>query len=68
MKKNMGIVDRVIRVIAAIVIGGLYYTGVMTGTLAVILGVVAVIFLLTGVTGFCPAYAPFGFSTLKEKK
>lgn len=68
MKKNMGTADRVIRVILAVVVGILYAAGQITGTAAVILGVLAVIFLLTGAVGFCPLYAPFGISTLKERK
>jgi len=50
--KNMGIADRVIRVLLAIVVGILYLTGTITGTVAVILGIVAVVFLLTSTTGF----------------
>ncbi len=68
MKKNMGTADRVIRAIAAVVIGVLYFTGAISGVLAVILGIVAVLLLLTSITGVCPGYMPFGISTLKEKK
>ena len=67
MKKNMGTVDRVIRAVLAVVIGVLYYAGQITGTAAIILGIFAVILLLTSATGICPGYMPFGFSTLKEK-
>lgn len=68
MKKNMGTADRVIRVIAAVIIGILYFTGAISGTLAVILGIVAVLLLLTGITGICPGYMPFGISTMKKEK
>ncbi len=66
MKKNMSVADRTIRVILAIVIGGLYYTGQITGTAAAILGVIAVIFLATAGVGICLVYKILGISTLKE--
>jgi amino acid transporter len=68
MKQNMGTIDRVIRIVAAIVIGILYFTNQITGTAAIILGVIAVIFLLTSFIAFCPLYLPFKFSTKKEEK
>ncbi len=66
MKKNMSIADRLIRVIIAVVIGGLYFGGVITGTVAAILGVIAVIFLATSSVGVCLVYKVLGLSTLKE--
>ncbi len=66
MKKNMGTSDRTIRVIIAAVIGVLFFTGVLHGTLGTVLLVLAVIFLLTSLVGFCPLYAPFGLRTCKE--
>lgn len=68
MKKNMGTADRVIRGVVAILIGILYFTGQISGTFAVILGIVAVAFLLTSITGVCPAYMPFGISTIGKGK
>jgi hypothetical protein len=65
MKQNMGTADRAIRVVIALVIAALWYFGTIGGTLAVILGVVAVVFLLTSVVGSCPGYLPFGVSTKK---
>jgi len=65
MKVNMGAVDRTIRVLAAIVIAVLYFTDQITGLAAGILGLFAVIFLITSLVGFCPLYAPFKFSTKK---
>lgn len=67
MKTNMGTVDRVVRTAAAVVIGILLLTGTLSGTVAVILGVFAIVFLLTSAVGFCPAYYPFGFSTKKKE-
>lgn len=66
MKKNMGTLDRAARITAAVVIAILYFTGQIGGTLAVVLGIIAAIFLLTSLTGRCPAYIPFGISTLKR--
>ncbi len=62
----MGTVDKIIRVIVAIVIGVLYFTGQITGTAAIILGVLAVVFLLTSLVGTCPLYLPVGLSTKKD--
>lgn len=66
MKKNMGTADRVIRTFIAIGIGVLYFTGRIGGTLAIILGVVAVVFLVTSFVARCPGYVPLGVSTRKE--
>ncbi len=63
MKKNMGSLDRVIRVVIAAVVGLLIVTGQLTGALAIILGVLAVVFLATSVVSFCPLYTLFGIST-----
>jgi O-antigen/teichoic acid export membrane protein len=67
MKQNMGSTDRTIRVFLTIVIAILLLTHVLKGTLAVILGIVAVIFLATSLFGVCPLYIPFKISTLKKK-
>ena len=66
MKKNMGNVDRVIRILVAVVVLVLYFTHVITGTLAVILLILAGIFVVTSFIGFCPLYLPFGFNTGKK--
>ena len=63
MKKNMGTVDRTLRTLAAIVVAVLYFTGVISGTVALVLGIVAVVFLLTSLVGTCPAYLPLNIST-----
>jgi hypothetical protein len=68
MKKNMGNADRIIRFIIAAVIGILYYTGTISGTLGIVLLVLAGVFLLTSFISFCPLYAPFGLSTCPAKK
>jgi hypothetical protein len=66
MKPNMGTVDRVVRILVAIAIAFLYFTGRISGTVAAILGVIAVVFVITSFAGRCPGYLPFGFSTRKE--
>ena len=66
MKKNMGLLDRIIRVSLVVLIAVLYFTNVLSGTWAIILGVVAVVFLLTSLIGVCPLYMPFGISTRKK--
>ena len=66
MKKNMGTTDRIIRLILAAIFAILYFTGTVSGTLGIILLVLAVVFLLTSVVSFCPLYLPFKFSTLKK--
>ena len=67
MKQNMGSIDKIVRVLVAVVIGILYFTDQITGTSAIILGIFAVIFLLTSAIGFCPLYLPLKLSTIKKK-
>jgi hypothetical protein len=68
MKKNMGSADRIIRIIIAAIIGVLYFTGTISGTLGIVLLVLAAVFVLTSLISFCPLYAPFGFKTCPVKK
>ncbi len=69
MKANMGNTDKIIRILAAILIGVLYFMQLISGTLAIVLLIVAGIFILTSFLSFCPLYLPFGLSTApKEKK
>lgn len=67
MKKNMGAADKAIRLLTAIAIAVLYFTNLISGTLAIILGILAVVFVLTSFMSFCPLYLPFGINTLKKK-
>lgn len=67
MKKNMGVADSVIRMLIAVVILSLYLAGIINGTLSLILLAVAIIFILTGLIGFCPLYLLLGISTRKKK-
>jgi hypothetical protein len=66
MKANMGSIDRVVRIIAALIIAALYFTHIISGTVAIILLVIATIFILTSFISFCPLYLPFGISTKKK--
>lgn len=65
MKANMGTADRVIRVILALVMAILYFTETVSGTLGLVLLILAGVFLLTSIVSFCPLYKPFGISTCK---
>jgi hypothetical protein len=68
MKKNMGTIDKVIRVLIAVIIGLLFFMHVISGVLAIILLIVAGIFIVTSLISLCPLYLPFGISTLKKKE
>jgi len=65
MKPNMGNLDRIIRLALAVVFAVLYFTGTVSGTLGVILLVLAVVFVATSAISFCPLYTLFKFSTRK---
>jgi len=67
MKNNMGTVDKVIRILIAVIVVVLYFTHVIYGTLAIILLALSAIFVVTSLLSFCPLYLPFGLST-REKK
>jgi hypothetical protein len=68
MKKNMGSTDKIVRIIIAAVIGYLYFTDVITGTLGIVLLVLASVFVLTSFVSFCPLYSPLGINTCKRKE
>ncbi|WP_319559869.1 DUF2892 domain-containing protein [Marispirochaeta sp.] len=64
MQKNMGIVDRVIRLALAVIIGILYFSNQISGTAALILGIIAIVFLLTSIVSFCPLYNLLKINTI----
>ena len=66
MKKNVGTIDKVVRILLAIVIAGLFYSNIISGTVAIVLLVIAGILILTSFISFCPLYFPFGISTRKK--
>jgi DUF2892 family protein len=66
MTKNMGTADRVVRILIALAIAVLYFTGKISGTVAIVLEIVAIAFIVTSLVGWCPSYVPFGLSTRKR--
>lgn len=66
MKKNVSRLDRIIRAALAVLVAVLYFTNVISGTWAIILGILAVVLLLTSLVGTCPLYALLGISTQKK--
>jgi hypothetical protein len=68
MKKNMGLADRIIRFSLAVIIAVLYFTNQISGTAAIILGIIALAFIVTSFMGFCPAYLPIKLSTTKKSE
>ena len=67
MKQNMGSFDRIMRVIVALVIGYLYYTGTIDGFVGNVLILLAGVFVFTSLLSFCPLYLPFGLNTKEPK-
>ena len=68
MKKNMGSIDRGIRIALALLFVLLYFTNVVTGTIGLVFLLLAVVFALTSAMSFCPLYLPFGLKTCRTKK
>lgn len=66
MKKNMGLADRIIRILISILLGILIFAGQIVGVTATILGIVAIVLLLTSAVGFCPLYVPLKRSTRRN--
>jgi hypothetical protein len=66
MKKNMGSADKIIRFILAAVFVYLWYAGIVSGTLGIVLLVLAGVFVLTSVVSFCPLYTLVGVKTCKR--
>jgi len=66
VKRNLGRTDRTVRLAVAVVLAVLYFTDLVGGTLALIMGVVGLIMLFTAATGFCSFYLPFGIDTRKR--
>jgi len=66
MRKNMGSADRVIRILVAVAVIALYFGNLISGTIAIVLLVLAGIFILTSFMSFCPLYLPFELSTRKK--
>jgi hypothetical protein len=67
MKSNMGTVDKTIRIIIAVIIGVLYFKGIITGTLGIVLLVLAGVFVITSFISFCPLYTMLGINSCPVK-
>jgi uncharacterized membrane protein len=67
MKKNMGLTDKIIRIVLAAIMLTLYFTHVVTGVFGIVLVVLAVVFVFTSTISMCPLYSIFGCSTCKTK-
>jgi hypothetical protein len=67
MKKNVGSVDRVVRIVLAALFAVLYFTKTVEGTAGMVLLVLGGIFLATSLISFCPLYAIFGMNTCAKK-
>jgi hypothetical protein len=68
MKKNMGSTDKIVRLIIAAVVAGLYFSNTISGTLGLVLLILAGVFVLTSLVGICPLYSVFGISTCPVKQ
>jgi hypothetical protein len=68
MKKNVGTIDKVIRIAIALIIVLLYAIGTISGTVAIVLLILSGIFILTSIVSFCPLYLPLKISTNKKKE
>ena len=62
----MGNIDRIVRLVIAVIIAAMYFSGTLTGTLGIVLLVLAAVFAVTGFISFCPLYMPFGINTRKK--
>ena len=67
MKKNMGTIDRIVRILIAALIVFLFFTNKITGTIGIVLIIFAAVLVLTSLISFCPLYLPFGLKTKKSK-
>ncbi|HAX93662.1 MAG TPA: DUF2892 domain-containing protein [Bacteroidales bacterium] len=67
MKKNIGTIDKAVRLVVAAIILLLYFTNVISGTMALVLIIVAMILTITSLIGVCPLYMLFGINTLSKK-
>lgn len=68
MKKNIGTIDKVFRILIALIVIGLYFANIISGTLATVLLILSGIFILTSLVSFCPLYIPFRINTTAKKE
>lgn len=67
MKKNIGKIDKMIRISLAILIAVLYFMDIINGTVAIVLGIIAIVFVVTSFLNYCPIWGVLGIRTFKEK-
>jgi len=67
VNKNIGSADRIVRILAAVVVGILILTGTLTGAAAIVLGIVGAVLLVTALVSVCPLYMLLGMSTRKTQ-
>jgi len=67
MKKNMGTIDKVIRILVAVAVAILFFTNVITGVIGIVLIALAAIFVITSLISFCPLYLPLGINTANKR-
>jgi len=65
MKTNVGKIDRIGRIVVALIFAYLYFSGTIAGTLGIFLLLLGIVFVFTSAGSFCPLYVPFKFSTKK---
>ncbi len=68
MKKNMGSLDKLLRLVLAAIVAVLYFMGIISGTLGIVLLGIAIVFAVTSFMSFCPLYVPFGINTCSKKE
>jgi len=68
MKKNMGSVDKLLRLAFAAIVAVLYFMGIVSGILGIVLLGIALVFAVTSFMSFCPLYVPFGINTCSKKE
>jgi hypothetical protein len=68
MKINMGKIDRILRFLLGVLVIYLYFTNHISGLWAIVLGIFAIIFIITSFVGFCPVYTLLGIKTNKKEK
>ena len=67
MKKNVGYIDRIVRVLFGVIVAVLYFLHQITGTAAIVLLILGAVLVLTSLIGFCPIYYSLGLSSKKKE-
>jgi hypothetical protein len=67
MKKNVGLIDAIVRFVLAVIVAVLIFRGDLSGTLAIVTGIAAAALLITGLVGWCGLYALLGIRTCPKK-